>query len=91
MVSLPFDLIDEYVHKPKPIEEKEFARRKQLLLGYTLRLRKMGKEIENEKQYVALIKGYAGWKKRRAFNKKIRLFEARTLLSKRCLHLNLNS
>ena len=28
MVSLPFDLIDEYVHKPKPIEEKEFARRK---------------------------------------------------------------
>ena len=80
MVALPYDLIDEFVHKPKPIKDAEFQERKQQLLGYTLKLRQMGKDIENERAYVALIKGYAGWKKRRAFNKKIRILEARTLL-----------
>jgi hypothetical protein len=51
----------------------------------------MGKEIENERAYVALIKGYAGWKKRRAFNKKVRLFEARTLLGKIAISYNIIS
>jgi hypothetical protein len=39
MVSLPYDLIDEFVHKPKPIKDAEFQERKQQILGYTLKLR----------------------------------------------------
>ena len=52
-----------------------------MLLTYTLKLREMGKAIENERQYVAAIKGFSGWRKRRNFNKKVRVFEARSLLA----------
>ena len=82
-MSLPYDLIYQYVYKPSPIEEKDFVRRKQVLLTYTLKLREMGKQIENERQYVALIKGFSGWKKRRAFNKKVRIYESRSILAER--------
>jgi len=30
---------------------------------------------------VAAIKGFSGWRKRRNFNKKVRVFEARSLLA----------
>ncbi|CDW87933.1 UNKNOWN [Stylonychia lemnae] len=82
-ISLPYDLIYEYIYMPQPIQDKEFQRRKQILLNYTMKLREMGKQIENERQYVALIKGYSGWRKRRAFNKKIRIFESRSLLAEK--------
>jgi hypothetical protein len=40
----------------------------------------MGKVLENERIVVAQIKGFWGWRKRRAFEKKIRIFETRSLL-----------
>lgn len=43
----------------------------------------MGKSIENERQYVALIKGFSGWRKRRNFNKKVRTYETRSLLAEK--------
>ncbi len=43
----------------------------------------MGKSIENERQYVALIKGFSGWRKRRNFNKKVRIYETRSLLAEK--------
>eukprot|EP00347_Sterkiella_histriomuscorum_P002802 403366747 len=82
-VSLPYDLIYQYVFKPQPIEEREFTQRKSILLNYSLKLREMGKQIENERQYVALIKGFSGWKKRRTFNKKVRIYESRSLLAEK--------
>jgi predicted signal transduction protein with EAL and GGDEF domain len=54
-----------------------------MLLNYTLKLREMGKALENERVVVAQIKGCTGWKKRRAFFKKVRIFEARSLLAEK--------
>ena len=66
---------------PRPISEKDFLKRKQILLNYSMKLREMGKSLENEMGVVAQIKGCSGWKKRRAFSKKVRSFEARSLLA----------
>jgi hypothetical protein len=43
----------------------------------------MGKSLENERTHVAQIKGFSGWRKRRAFFKKIRIFETRSLLAEK--------
>ena len=83
MVSLPYDLIYDYIYMPQPINEKDFARRKQMLLNYSLKLRDMGKSLENERAIVGQIKGFSGWKKRRNFFKKVRIFEARSLMAEK--------
>ena len=33
---------------PHPIQESEFSKKKTMLLNYTLKLREMGKSLENE-------------------------------------------
>jgi hypothetical protein len=53
------------------------------LLNYSLKLREMGKTLENERVIVSEIKGFSGWRKRRAFSKKARIFEARSLLAEK--------
>ena len=53
LVSLPYDLIYDYVCMPQPISEKDFTRRKQILLNYALKLRDMAKSLENERVQVA--------------------------------------
>lgn len=84
LVSLPYDLVYEYIYTPQPVtNEKEFNRKKLMLLNYTYKLREMGKALENERVIVAEIKGCAGWKKRRAFFKKLRIFETRSLLAEK--------
>lgn len=54
-----------------------------MLLNYTLKLREMGKVLETERPHVNQIKGYSGWKKRRTFNRKIRVFETKSLLAEK--------
>ena len=39
LVSLPYDLIYDYLNMPQPINEKDFGRKKQIMLNYTLKLR----------------------------------------------------
>lgn len=39
LVSLPYDLIYDYINMPQPINEKDFARKKQIMLNYTIKLR----------------------------------------------------
>jgi hypothetical protein len=39
VVSLPYDLIYDYLNMPQPINEKDFGRKKQIMLNYTLKLR----------------------------------------------------
>lgn len=51
-ISLPYELIYEYIYMPQPIEDKEFSKRKQLLLNYSLKLREMGKSLDNERSHV---------------------------------------
>jgi hypothetical protein len=41
----------------------------------------MSKVLENERPHVNQIKGFSGWRKRRAFNKKIRIYEVKSLLA----------
>ncbi len=82
LVSLPYDLIYEYVNKPQPIlDEKVFGSKKLALLNYAMKLREMGKQLENERAHVAQMKGCSGWRKRRNFFKKLRIYESRSLLA----------
>ena len=53
LVSLPYDLIYDYLYMPQPISEKDFSKRKQMLLNYSMKLRDMGKSLENERMIVA--------------------------------------
>lgn len=78
-MSLPFDLVIEYLYRPKPIKEKDFSKRKSMLVNYTLKLRDMGKQLEDERPYVASITGISGYKKRRHFARKMRVYETRSL------------
>ena len=82
-MSLPYDLIYDYLNMPQPINEKEFGRKKQIMLNYALKLRQMGKGLENERSIVMELKGYAGWKKRRHFFKKVRIYETRSLMAEK--------
>ena len=43
----------------------------------------MGKSLENEMPQVAQIKGFSGWRKRRAYSRKIRIYETRSLLAEK--------
>ena len=80
LVSVPYDLIYEYVYMPQPMaSEEQFNSRKLMLLNYSLKLRAMGKALENERGIVAEIKGSNGWKRRSVFAKKMRILESRAL------------
>jgi hypothetical protein len=48
LISMPYDLIYEYIYMPQPINEKDFTKRKQILLNYSMKLREMGKSLESE-------------------------------------------
>jgi hypothetical protein len=76
-------LFIEYLYRPKPIKDNEFTKRKQMLLNYTLKLREMGKSLETVRPHVAQIKGWSGWKKRRAFSRKMRVYETKSLVAER--------
>jgi hypothetical protein len=65
------------------VEEKDFIKRRQLILNYTLKLRDMAKSLESERLQVGQIRGFSGWRKRRAFSRKMRVFEARALLAEK--------
>ena len=78
---MPYDLIYEYIYMPRPINEKDFTKRKQILLNYSMKLREMGKSLESEQVIVAQIRGFSGWRKRRAFFKKVKIYETRSLLA----------
>ena len=81
LISLPMELIIYYVKRPKQIKDKEFNKRKLMLLNYTLKLREMNKSLENERLHVGQMKGFTGWRKRRAFNRKVRVLEIKSLLA----------
>lgn len=43
----------------------------------------MGKYLEDERNLVAQIKGFSGYRKRDAFKKKLRILETRSLLAEK--------
>lgn len=43
----------------------------------------MGKDLENQRTHVNQIKGFSGWRKRRTFNRKVRVYEIKGLLAEK--------
>lgn len=57
-VALPWDLIVDYVYRPKRIDEGNFNERKELLLMYALDLRERGKKLDENRNFVMQVKGF---------------------------------
>ena len=75
MTSIPWDLMLDYMYRPKPIDEGNFQDRSKLLLLYAEECRETGKKLENERNYILNIKGIEGFNARRKFNSEMRWWE----------------
>lgn len=61
LVALPFDLIYEFLNRPRPIQPAEFEVQKKLLLGNLLFLRKRCNEALEDRTKVETIRSFKGW------------------------------
>lgn len=79
MVALPADNISQFTNRPKKLEKSEFEAKKEMLKIYCMKLRKTGKELEAENILVMDIKGFSGWRKRRTFYRRLRVYETQAM------------
>jgi len=79
IVVLPYDIIIEYIYRPKPIDQLEFKKRTKVLLPRILETRKAGKKIEDERFLVDNIRGLTGHIKRMQFSSAMRKWETEIL------------
>jgi len=79
IVVLPFDIIQEYIYRPKPITQSEFKKRTKVLLPRIVEARKTGKKIEDERFLVDNIRGFTGYVKRMQFSSAMRKWETEIL------------
>ena len=49
MVMLPYDLINEFVYRPKLIDKNAWVKRQRVLLPMLIKLREEGKRLEKER------------------------------------------
>ena len=49
MVMLPYDLINEFIYRPKIIDKKQWQSRRKVLMIVLIKLREEGKRLEKEK------------------------------------------
>jgi len=47
LVVMPYDLLNEYIFRPKPIATDEFKKRVKVLLPMITKLRDTGKKLDN--------------------------------------------
>jgi hypothetical protein len=47
LIVIPFDLICEFIYRPKPIKADEFKKRQRILLPRVLKLRTQGKKLDD--------------------------------------------
>ena len=66
-ITLPYDLVNEFIFRPKPIQPEEFKTRSRILLPRVMKLREMGKKLDNERLLVMDVKGITGYIKRYQF------------------------
>ena len=59
-ISLPYDLFNEFIFRPKPISPKDFKKRSRILLPRVMKLREVGKKLDNERLLVMDVKGITG-------------------------------
>lgn len=64
MIVLPYDLLGEFIYRPKKIGNEEFQKRMKVLLPRALKLRSQGKKLDDQRILVTDIKGLTGFVKR---------------------------
>jgi hypothetical protein len=79
LVVLPFDILLEFIYRPKPISQSEFKKRTKVLLPRIIETRKAGKKIEDERFLVENIRGFTGYVKRMQFSSAMRRWETEIL------------
>lgn len=52
LIYMPYDYLNEFIFRPKPIQQADFIKRKKVLLPMVIKLRKQGKEIEDQRYLV---------------------------------------
>ena len=83
MVFLPYNLLNDYIYRPKRINKPEWQKRKGIILQTLVNLRNEGKKLEAENMEVSLMKGLTGYCRRFQFNRKLRVWETCTMLAER--------
>lgn len=83
MVMLPYDLINEFVYRPKLIDRKSWQSRRKVLMIVLLKLREEGKRLEKAKSQVDLMRGLSGYTRRYTFSKEMTVWMTQTLLAEK--------
>mmetsp|Transcript_21119 Transcript_21119/g.25993 ORF Transcript_21119/g.25993 Transcript_21119/m.25993 type:complete len:137 (-) Transcript_21119:829-1239(-) len=81
VVFLPYNLLNDWIFRPKPISKAEFSKRQKILLPKLLNLRKECKRLDADRMQVALMKGITGYWRRFQFSKKLRILETCTIVA----------
>lgn len=79
LIMMPYDLLMEFIYRPSPIDERNFSRRKNILLPMVLKLRTEVKRLDKERFNVENMQGLTGYWKQYLFNKEVRILETETL------------
>mmetsp|Transcript_19995 Transcript_19995/g.27013 ORF Transcript_19995/g.27013 Transcript_19995/m.27013 type:complete len:88 (-) Transcript_19995:125-388(-) len=64
IIFLPYNLLNDWIFRPKPISRADFVRRQRILLPRLLNLRREGKHLESDRMQVALMRGFTGYIRR---------------------------
>ncbi len=83
LIFLPYNLLNDFIFRPKPIKKADFGKRQKILLPKLLNLRREGKRLENERMQVALMTGCTGYARRYEYNKQMRVWETCTILAEK--------
>lgn len=69
LITMPYDLLMEFIYRPSPIDERNFNRRKNILLPLVLKLRGEQKQLDKERFNVENMQGLTGYWKQFLFNR----------------------
>ena len=75
LITLPYDYLMDFIYRPTPIKEKDFNKRKNILLPLILKLREDVKRLDKERFNVENMQGLTGYWKRYLFNRDVRVLE----------------
>ena len=64
LINMPFDFMNEFIYRPKPVSPEDFKKRTKVLLPIALKLRDQGKILDDQRLLVADVGGVAGYIKR---------------------------
>ena len=83
MVMWPYDLINEYIYRPKLIDKNSWIKRQRVLLQMLLKLRDEGKRLDKERNQVELMRGFSGFLRRYVFSKKMTIWITSNIMAEK--------